>query len=123
MAAIRRNIVTDAGARASFVDGVLALKGEFLGTTTADLGLSGAPRPVSTYDLFIVWHQLAMARMTPPNQGDRNAAHSGPVFLPWHRLMLVLFELQLQRVLGNDQVGLPIGTGQPTEISPPANNG
>lgn len=107
MAAVRRNIVTDQGARNAFVQGVLALKNEFLGTTTADIGIAGPARPVSTYDLFTVWHHLAMGRMTPPDQGDRNAAHSGPVFLPWHRLMLLLLELQMQRVLGDNQVGLP----------------
>lgn len=107
MASTRRNIVTDQSARDAFVEGVLALKAEFLGTTTADLGMAGPARQVSTYDLFTVWHHLAMGQMTPPGQGDRNAAHSGPVFLPWHRLMLLLLELQLQRVLGNDEVGLP----------------
>lgn len=107
MAVLRRNIVTNPTVRESFVDGVLALKSESLGTTTADLGIAGPAQPVSTYDLFLVWHHLAMGRMTPPGQNDRNAAHSGPVFLPWHRLMLVLLELQLQRVLGDDQVGLP----------------
>ena len=45
--------------------------------------------------------------MTPPTQNDRNAAHSGPVFLPWHRLMLLLFELQIQRVLNDATIGLP----------------
>jgi tyrosinase len=107
MAVVRRNISTNPAARDAFVNGVIALKGEFLGTTTADLGLAGPAVPVSTYDLFTVWHHLAMARMTPPSQGDRNAAHSGPVFLPWHRFMLTLFELQLQRLLGDDQVALP----------------
>ncbi|MGQ0778557.1 MAG: tyrosinase family protein [Pseudonocardiales bacterium] len=107
MASIRRNIVTDQAARDAFVEGVLALKAEFLGTTTADLGIAGPARQVSTYDLFTVWHHLAMGQLTPPGQSDRNAAHSGPVFLPWHRLMLLLLELQMQRVLGNDQVGLP----------------
>jgi tyrosinase len=107
MAVVRRNIVTDTAARKTFVDGVHALKREFLGTTTADLGIAGPAQQVSTYDLFIVWHHLAMGRLTPPSQGDRNAAHSGPAFLPWHRLMLILFELQLQRVLGDDQAALP----------------
>ncbi|MQA12970.1 MAG: tyrosinase family protein [Pseudonocardiaceae bacterium] len=107
MASIRRNIVTDQAARDAFVSGVLALKAEFLGTTTADIGIAGPARQVSTYDLFTVWHHLAMGQMTPPGQADRNAAHSGPVFLPWHRLMLLLLELQLQRVLGDDEVGLP----------------
>jgi len=107
MASIRRNIMTTPSARDAFVAGVLALKAEFLGTTTAQLGIPGPARDVSTYDLFTVWHHLAMGRMTPPTQADRNAAHSGPVFLPWHRLMLLLFELQLQRVSGDNQVGLP----------------
>jgi tyrosinase len=48
-----------------------------------------------------------MMTMTPPSQSDRNAAHSGPVFLPWHRFMLVLLEFQFQRVLADDEFGLP----------------
>lgn len=107
MAAVRQNVVTNPGALANYVEGVLALKQEHLGITTDQLGIGGAAVPVSTYDLFMVWHHLAMGQMTPPNQFDRNAAHSGPVFLPWHRLMMILLELQMQRVLGNDAVGLP----------------
>jgi tyrosinase len=107
MAVVRRNILTDSAARDAFVDGVIALKQDQLGTTTRDIGFAGPPVPVSTYDLFIVWHHLAMHRTTPPTQNDRNSAHSGPVFLPWHRLMLLLFELNLQRVLGDSTVGLP----------------
>src|SRR5215212_8845828 len=74
---------------------------EFPGPTTSDFGIPGPVQQVSTYDLFTVWHHLAMGRMTPPTQNDRNAAHSGPVFLPWHRLMLLLFELQIQRILND----------------------
>lgn len=107
MAAVRRSVTGSPAALDAYVQGVLALKSEFLGTTTADIGIPGPAEQVSTYDLFIVWHHLAMGRMTPPTQGDRNAAHSGPAFLPWHRLMLLLLELQLQRVLGDDEVGLP----------------
>lgn len=107
MAVIRTNIATSQLARDRYVDGVLKLKAEFLGTTTADLGIAGPAQQVSTYDLFTVWHHLAMGRLTPPTQGDRNAAHSGPVFLPWHRLMLLLLELQIQRVTGNDEFALP----------------
>jgi tyrosinase len=107
MAALRRNVLADPAVRDAYVTGVLSLKSEFLGPTTSDFGIPGTVEQVSTYDLFTVWHHLAMGRMTPPTQNDRNAAHSGPVFLPWHRLMLLLFELQIQRVLSDATVGLP----------------
>lgn len=106
MTPVRRSIA-DPGVRDAFVQGVLALKRENLGPTTTRFRIPGPAAPVSTWDLFVVWHHRAMMRMTPPNQRDRNAAHSGPVFLPWHRLMLVLLELQLQRVLGDPEFGLP----------------
>jgi tyrosinase len=107
MAVVRRDAVTDPGALAAYTASVLALKAEFLGPTTADLGIAGPAQQVSTYDLFTAWHHLAMGRFTPPTQGDRNAAHSGPAFLPWHRLMMILLELNLQRVTGDDTLGLP----------------
>ncbi len=103
----RRNLMTNAAAHNAFVRGVGLLKAEFPGPTTTRFGIVGPSRPISTYDLFVVWHHLAMMRMTPPGQGDRNAAHSGPSFLPWHRLMLMLFEMQLQRVLADTTFGLP----------------
>ena len=107
MAAVRRNILTDETARKSYIQGLMLLKQEHLGPTTADFGIAGPTVEVSTYDLFVAWHHLAMETFTPPTQGDRNAAHRGPVFLPWHRFMLVLLELQLQRVLDDADVGLP----------------
>jgi tyrosinase len=73
----------------------------------ADFGLSTQPTPVSTYDLFVIWHFAAMFTYTPSTQSDRNAAHSGSVFLPWHRFMLLLLEFQMQRVLGDPDFGLP----------------
>ncbi|MGY1707504.1 tyrosinase family protein [Geodermatophilus sp. SYSU D00697] len=106
MTAVRRNVLAPEGGLEQFVEGVLALKAEQLGPTTADFGLPGPPSGVSTYDLFVLWHHLAMMRLTPPDQLDRNSAHSGPVFLPWHRLMLTLFELQVQRLV-DDDFGLP----------------
>lgn len=105
--AVRRNILADADARAGYVEGVRLLKNEFLGPTTEDLGIGGPAVEVSTYDLFVAWHHYAMETFTPPEQTDRNAAHRGPVFLPWHRFMLLLLELQLQRVLANQDFGLP----------------
>ena len=105
--AVRSNILTNARARDTYIQGVILLKNEFSGPTTASLGIPGPSRPVSTYDLFVVWHHLAMNTFTPPNQGDRNAAHRGPVFLPWHRFMLLQLEMNLQRVLNDNTFGLP----------------
>lgn len=41
----------------------------------------------------------------PQDMDYRNAAHSGPVFLPWHRKLLLEFEAALQKV--NAAVSLP----------------
>jgi tyrosinase len=90
-----------------YAQGVNLLKNELTGPTTQALGIPGPSRKVSTYDLFVVWHQVAMMTLTPPAQGDRNAAHSGPVFAPWHRFMLRQLELNLQRVLNDNNFGLP----------------
>jgi tyrosinase len=58
----------------------------------------------SIYDEFILWHSNATVTMdsSDPNpirapEALRNAAHQGPVFLPWHRYFLSQFERQLQR--------------------------
>lgn len=107
MAVTRRNILTNANVRAQYARGVNLLKREFTGPTTSSLGIPGPARQISTYDLFVVWHHTAMSTMTPPSQGDRNAAHRGPVFFPWHRFMLIELERNLQRVLGDDTFGLP----------------
>ena len=105
--AIRRNIATNAAARQKYVQGVTLLKAEASGTTTGSLGIPGPAKTLSTYDLFVVMHHWAMMELTPPTQSNRNAAHSGPVFLPWHRWMLLQFEAQLQRVLNDSNFGLP----------------
>ena len=106
-AVIRSNVVTNVAARTKYVNGVKLLKAELTGPTTVSLGIPGPSTKVSTYDLFIVWHHVAMNTFTPPTQSDRNAAHAGPVFLPWHRFMLRQLELNLQRVLGDNTFGLP----------------
>src|SRR5262245_25893832 len=97
MAPVRKSILSDDAVRDSYVEGVLRLKNDFL-------------RPniwPSTYDIFVIWHHQAMMTLTPTTQSSRNAAHSGPAFLPWHRYMLLLFERHLQRVLGDADFGLP----------------
>lgn len=108
MAVTRKNILTDRSVRDKFIQGVLALKQEPSGRTTADFGIRGRAQSVSTYDLFVVWHHTAMMRPTPAgNAAGRNAAHRGPVFCPWHRVMLLLLEQNFQRVLGDATFGLP----------------
>lgn len=94
---VRRNIVIDSAARNKYIQGVKLLKSDFL--------KQGWP---NTYDIFIVWHYNAMMTLTPANSpSGRNAAHSGPSFLPWHRWMLILLEHHLQRVLNDPDFGLP----------------
>lgn len=107
---IRRNIANNAAARDAYVQGVQLLKQELTGITTAALGISARPgqgsQQLSTWDLFVYWHVRAMNEATPAGS-TRNAAHSGPAFLPWHRWMLLLLEFQFQRVLGDANFGLP----------------
>lgn len=95
MTALRRNILKDAPARDAYIQGLKLLKAEML------------DEPLSTYDFFVIWHHQAMMIPTPVTQGRRNAAHVGPVFLPWHRFFLIVLEQQLQRVLDNPDFGLP----------------
>jgi tyrosinase len=93
---VRPNILTNAGARQKYVQGVLALKAQFTGVTTSMLGVPGPSRPVSTWDRFVAWHQASMG-----------FAHSGPLFLPWHRVMLRTLERLLQQVVNDANFGLP----------------
>ena len=82
------------------------------------------------YDRYVVWHAQTMSIMTR-QQGERtgrNAAHRGPIFLPWHREFLRRFERDLQMPLPywkwedeNDVHNAEIwkwlgGNGDPNEI-------
>lgn len=108
MAVTRKNILSDNAVRDSYVRGVTLLKAEDSGSFTSDFGIPGPSEPVRTYDLFVIWHHRAMMTMTPPgNPAGRNAAHRGPVFCPWHRVMLMVLERNLQRVLADPSFGLP----------------
>ena len=102
------------------IDGLLAIKHEFAGGD----GLS-------TYDRYVVLHNASMIqrawvpsdlastivdrfrqslRQTDPQYQfltQRNAAHRGPAFLPWHREFLRQIEADIQRVLGDSTFGLP----------------
>ena len=54
------------------------------------------------YDNFVREHQSSMGLPTPlfgknPDLDDRNAAHRGPAFLPWHRVYIRNLEKALQK--------------------------
>ena len=79
---VRKNVASlSSEEKATYVNAVLALKQK--------------PSPwspgLSVYDTFVAWHRDAFGCATM-------AAHMGPAFLPWHRVFLRLFELQLQEV-------------------------
>jgi tyrosinase len=103
---VRHDILSNEDARNGYIQGVLALDRELTGVTTGGLQIPGPDTQLSTWDLFVLWHYYTMNTPTPGG-GGRNAAHRGPVFLPWHRWMLLLLETNLQRVLGDPTFGLP----------------
>ncbi|MEV4414344.1 tyrosinase family protein [Catellatospora sp. NPDC049609] len=118
MTAVRANIQTSDTARARFVEGVVALNAEPSGYTTSQLNqllspsvpgfrLYGVDQPLTTWDLFVLWHFLAMQMPSTPARPMRNLAHGGPIFLPWHRMYLLRLEQQIQRVTGDAEAGLP----------------
>lgn len=94
----RPNILTNRGAAENYISACHLLKREALGNITY-------------YDYFAYWHEQAMTLMTPANTAlnpwGRNAAHGGPSFGPWHRLMLLVFEAQCRRVLADDTFRVP----------------
>lgn len=108
MPAVRRNILHCSRTRDAYLAGVHQLKSERSGFVTTDFGIVGQQRALGTYDLFVIWRHLALVAQAPQvNSSLRTAASRGPAFLPWHRLMLLVFEQNLRRVLGGDGFGLP----------------
>jgi tyrosinase len=114
MAGIRENILFSARARDRFLQGVEALDTQMSGVMASRVydvirgvlptfRMTGREQELSYYDLFVVWHAASMA--FPLAVG--NAAHSGPVFLPWHRHYMILLEQWMQIVLGDPDFGLP----------------
>lgn len=93
---VRPNILNNTSARDKYIRAALALKQQFTGVTTTSLGISGPSRSVSTWDRFVAWHSAVMG-----------IAHSRPIFLPWHRLMLRTLEQLMQQVLNDANFGLP----------------
>ena len=106
----RQNFMANKQIRTQFLEGVKILKNTPSGKSTKDFNipaLNGVDSPVSRYDLFVIWHFRAMHRNLPPDNQERGAAHMSPLFLPWHRIMLLAFEYNLQVVLGDAGFALP----------------
>ena len=68
-----------------------------------------AIKATGQYDQYVVLHDEAMTRGTPSSvpSFERNAAHRGPAFSPWHREFLRRFELDLQAASGDPTLGVP----------------
>jgi len=60
-------------------------------------------------DLQIIDHLAAIhaKSITTDVHGDRGAAHGGPSFLPWHRTLCRVMELNLQTAMNNSVFGIP----------------
>jgi tyrosinase len=97
---IRRNFLTDANTAQQYIDGVRRLK------DPAQFPWEGRDG-LSIYDAFVFWHHQSMMLMTPPTQSDRNAAHSGPAFLPWHRYFLISLEGLLRQAVNDTEFRIP----------------
>lgn len=114
MTGVRENILANSSVRDRFLDACVALDQPNAGVTAADLfdflrnnnlpvTMRGVQQDLSVWDIFVFWHLLAMR--IPLAVG--NAAHSGPIFLPWHRMYMIRLEEFMQNALGDDQFGLP----------------
>ena len=97
---IRRNILSTPTIGTQYAAGVRALKDPVQFPWPGQAGLS-------IFDFFVFLHHQAMYTRTPPSQAARNAAHAGPVFLPWHRYMLLMFEFYMRSAVGDDDFRLP----------------
>ena len=71
--------------------------------TDAVLALKATPSPYDKrynyYDQFVVWHK-SLSRCDPgdPFIDRQMTGHAGPMFLPWHRQLLLMFENALRPV-------------------------
>ena len=85
--------LTDAE-KTAFVDAIMALK------QASSMLHPGSPTS-SRYDDYVELHVKAM--MAIPD----GWAHEGPAFFPWHRVLLIQFERDLQQVTGSPDLGIP----------------
>src|SRR5215510_7955902 len=80
--------------KTQFVNAILALK------QSSSMLHPGAANS-SRYDDYVELHVKAMMAMPD------GWAHRGPAFFPWHRVLLLQFERDLQQAVGNPSLGIP----------------
>ncbi|QRK11583.1 tyrosinase family protein [Archangium violaceum] len=77
----------------------------------AVLKLKKVPSPytpgLSYYDQFVAWHRSLYVCDPSQPPGAMPMPHGGPLFLPWHRQYLLLFEKALRQVSGNKHLTVP----------------
>ncbi|QRN97960.1 tyrosinase family protein [Archangium violaceum] len=77
----------------------------------AILKLKKVPSPyspgLSYYDQFVDWHRSLYVCDPSMPHGSMPMAHAGPLFLPWHRQFLLLFEDALREVSGDKNLTVP----------------
>ena len=102
---IRKNILDlNPTEKDNFFQALLMLKAEILNP------LAPLTDQLSTYDLYAGYHQAIFGVNTPTPGGGTvsvNGGHGGPAFGPWHRELLIRFELELQRMVPGVGVMLP----------------
>ncbi|WP_269581704.1 tyrosinase family protein [Roseibium sp. Sym1] len=114
MAGTRENIFVSTQVRDAFLQAMVALDQPNSGVMASDLAnflqannlpmtMIGEEQELSIYDIFVFWHVLAMNL----DLSVGNAAHGGPIFLPWHRMYMIRLEQMCQQVLGDPDFGLP----------------
>lgn len=61
---------------------------------------TASPTGISWYDQFVLWHRM-LSECDPVARYHMNG-HNGPLFLPWHRQFLLMFEDALREVSGRN---------------------
>ncbi len=91
---IRKNILAlSTTEKNNFFRALLMLKAEIVNPGAA------VANQISTYDFYAAYHQAIFAVTTPGEAFNINGGHGGPAFGPWHRELLIRFELDLQRMV------------------------